>query len=948
MYRTLLLTALAALFCASAVPLAAQTAGEGQRPVPIDPNTTYGKLDNGLTYYIRPNKRPENRAELRLVVRVGSIVEDADQQGLAHFVEHMAFNGTKNFKKQELVNYLESIGVKFGPHLNAYTSFDETVYMLQVPTDSAKQLQTGIQILEDWAHNLSFDETEIDKERGVVREEWRSNRGAWARMNDATFPVMFKGSRYAERLPIGKVEVIDTAKYETVRRFYKDWYRPDLMSVIAVGDFDRTQVEALIRKHFSRIPAATSPRPREQYPVPDQPGTDAIVAVDVEADMANVDIMYRHPVSSHRTESDYRDQLVEELFSSLLNERLEELRSQPNPPFAFAFGGTSSMASAKEFFNLSAFGPEDKVQQAFEAIATEAERVRAHGFTATELERQKKEILRNLEKQYEERDKTESGRMVWGYVSHALDRDFVPGIEEEYQLASRMVPGIRLEEINRLAAELITRENRVISVQAPEKKDVRMPTEKELIAALEGVERRPVTAYRDEVSSAPLMMAPASAAKVVAELRNEKLGLVEWKLANGVRVIVKPTSFKNDEVVMRAYSPGGSSLVTDDAVYDAISSASSVIGQSGVGEFDKVGLSKKLAGQVAYVSPMVSWYHEGMRGGASPKDIETMMQLTNLYFTAPRADSGAFNMHKTMMSTFAKNMGATPEGRMQDTLQVTLAQYHPRSKPFSQKSLDDMDLRKSYEFYRDRFADAGDFTFIFVGNIDTSAFKPLVARYLGTLPSTGRVEQWRDVGSRYPKGRIEKTINAGIEPKSQVRVVMTGDFEWTDENRHLLTSTAAVLRIMLREVLREEMGGTYGVMVNASPSHVPVDNYRVDVGFGCAPERVPELTRAMMATIDSLKRYGPSEANLQKVKEAQRRERETKLKENGYWADQIETAIRNGSDPMAIIEEEEMIDALTTAKIKEAANRFFDAANSVKVVLYPQTTVAREKVSPGE
>jgi zinc protease len=945
MIRSLLLCAVLAIVVA---PMAAQTAGDLQNPVAIDPNTTYGRLDNGLTYYIRPNHWPENRAELRLVVRVGSIVEDPDQQGLAHFVEHMAFNGTKNFKKQELVNYLESIGVKFGPHLNAYTSFDETVYMLQVPTDSTKQLQTGIQILEEWAHNLAFDSTEIEKERGVVREEWRLSRGAWSRMNDATWPVVFKGSRYADRLPIGKVEVIDTAHDETIRRFYSDWYRPDLMSVIAVGDFDRTQIEALIRKHFSTIPAATAPRTREHYPVPDQPGTDAVVAVDKEADMANVEISYRHPVSTYRTEADYRAQLVEGLFSSLLTERLTELRSRTDPPFAFAYGGKQTVAPTKDFFTLSAYGPEEKVTKAFEAMATEAERARAHGFNATELERQKREMLRGLEEQYSERDRTESGRLVWEYVNHALDHGFLPGIDQEYQLAQRLLPGITLAEVNRLAAQLITRDNRVIAVQAPQKSDVPMPSGPDLVASLSRIESSSVAACKDDVPDAPLMAAPATSGRTVATAANDKLGITEWRLANGVRVIIKPTTFKNDEVLMRAYSPGGSSLIADDRAYDAISGASGFIAQSGAGAFDKVALSKKLAGQIAWVSPYISWYGEGMRGSASPKDLETMMQLTDLYFTAPRADSGAFEAYRTMMATFAKNQGQTPEGRMQDTLSVTLAQHHPRSKPFSQATLDAMDRTAAYEFYRERYADAGDFTFIFVGTVDTTTFRPLVEKYLGTLPTTGRKETWRDIGMRYPQGRIEKTVNAGIEPQSQVHYALTGAFEWNDRNRHLLTSTAAVLRIMLREVLREELGGTYGVSVYASPAHVPVDNYRLDIAFGCAPDRVPELTSAMLATVDSLKRFGPSAQNLAKIKEAQRRERETQLKDNDFWADQLESAVRNGDDPMSILAAEKLTDELTADAIRDAANRYLDMNNLVKVVLYPETHVAGDRVSPGE
>ncbi|MBC8144180.1 MAG: insulinase family protein [bacterium] len=631
--------------------------------------------------------------------------------------------------------------------------------------------------------------------------------------------------------------------------------------------------------------------------------------------------------------------------TSLLSERLEELRSKSNPPFAFAWGNKFSMAPTKDFFSLTTLGPEDKVLTSFEAIATEAERARVHGFTATEFDRQKKELMRSLERQFEERDKTESNRLVWQYVGHALDQGFLPGIEEQLGLTQRLLPSIRLDEINRLAADMITRENRVITVQAPMNNKVTMPTADELIAVLQRIESESLVAYRDDVSDGPLMNAAMTPGTVVKESQNDKLGLVEWKLSNGVRVIVKPTTFKNDEIVMRAYSPGGTSLISDDAMYDAVSGASGAIGQSGVGEFSQTALVKKLAGKVAFVSPNIGTLNEGLYGGGSSRDIETVLQLTNMFFTAPRADTGSFQAYKTLMSTFAKNRGASPEGRMQDTIGVTLAQYHPRSKPFSQATLDAMDLKKSYDFYRDRFSDAGDFTFVFVGNLDMNTFKPMVEEYLGSLPSKGRVENWRDIGVRYPTGKIEKSVSAGVEPKSSVRTVITGRFDWSDRNRHLLASTAGVLRIMLREILREELGGTYGVMVNANAMHQPVDAYRIDIGFGCAPERVAELSKAMHATLDSLKRFGPSESNLTKIKESQRRDRETKLKENNYWADQIEMAVRNGDDPMAILEEDEMTDELTAAAIKEAANKYFDLTNSVRVVLYPETTVAGEKVN---
>jgi zinc protease len=562
------------MFCMALLPARAQ------KLVPLDPGTTFGTLSNGMTYYIRPNAKPENRAELRLVVRAGSILEDDDQQGLAHYVEHMAFNGTKNFKKQELVNYLESIGVKFGPHLNAYTSFDETVYMLQVPTDSAKQLETAFQILEDWAHGLAFDHTEMDKERGVVIEEWRLSRGAWARMDDKTFPILFKGSRYAERLPIGKKEIVETAPYDAATRFYHDWYRPNLMSVIAVGDFDKAKIEKLINEHFAGMKNPEKPRERTYFPIPDHEETLTAIAQDREATLSNVSITYKHPRSQYKTVDDYRQKLVERLFSGMIRARLDELRSKGDPPFAFAFAGRYSNSPIKDFFAMTAYTQPSKVIRSLEVLATEAERVRRYGFLASELERQKTQMMRDLERELAEKDKMESDMLVWSYVAHALGTSFLAGPEDEYALGQKYVPGITLDEVNRLSTQLIIQKNRVITVHAPEKEGMNIPTGDAMLAVLSTIEKGNIAKYEDNVTDAPLMMPPTAKATIVSESKNEKLGILDWKLSNGVRVIVKPTDFKNDEVLMRAYSPGGSSLISD-ADYDAVDNASGMFSDVG-------------------------------------------------------------------------------------------------------------------------------------------------------------------------------------------------------------------------------------------------------------------------------------------------------------------------------------------------------------------------------
>ncbi|MCH6560650.1 insulinase family protein, partial [candidate division KSB1 bacterium] len=615
-----------------------QTSIDLKKELPTDPKIRIGKLKNGLKYYIRENQKPENRAELRLAVNAGSVLEDDDQRGLAHFVEHMAFNGTKNFAKQEIVDYLESIGMQFGPDINAYTDFDETVYMLQVPTDSVEAVETAFQILEDWAHNISFEEEEIDKERGVVVEEWRLGRGAGARMRDKQFPILFKDSRYAERLPIGKKEILETAPYNSLRRFYRDWYRPDLMAVVAVGDFDKDWIEKLIKKHFRRLRALKKPRERQVFPVPNHKETLFAPASDVEATSSNISIYYKHEVPEEGTVGDYRRSLIEALYNSILNNRLNELLQNPEPPFLFGFSSQGTFIRSKSFYILGAGVKDNGIEAGLEAVLTEAIRVRRHGFTESELERQKTEMLRRFEQVYNERDKTESEQFAAEYIRNFLEGEPLPGIEYEYTLYNLLLPGIKIEEVNQLAKNLIRDENRVISVSTPEKEEIKTPTEEGILAVFDRVNRKEIKPYEDTVPDLPLVEIPPTPGKIVAQETIEKLGVTEWDLSNGVKVVLKPTDFKNDEILFTATSPGGHSLVPDKD-FIAAALATAIIREGGLGNFDRIALQKKLAGKLAGVSAWISSLQEGLSGNASPKDLETLFELIYLHFTAPRKDN---------------------------------------------------------------------------------------------------------------------------------------------------------------------------------------------------------------------------------------------------------------------------------------------------------------------
>lgn len=915
--------------------------------LPIDPAVRKGQLENGLTYLIRENSRPENRAELRLVVNAGSILEDEDQQGLAHFVEHMAFNGTAHFPKQEIVDFLEGIGMRFGPDLNAYTSFDETVYMLQVPTDSVGVLPKAFDILGDWAHQVTFEGEEIEKERGVVIDEWRSGRGARARMRDQQLPVLLKDSRYADRLPIGQKALLDTFPHESLKRFYADWYRPNLMSVIAVGDFDADSVEVLIKNTFSRLENPSHSRSRTSYSIPDHNETRFAIATDTEATSSSVSIYFMQDVASQGTKEDYRQMLVRSMFNSMLNQRLRELTKIPNPPFLGAGSSRGNIVRTKAAYMLGAGVQDGGIERGLEAVLTEALRVQRHGFTAPELERLKVNMLRGIEQAYRERDKSHSRGFASEYVRHVLTDEVIPGIEYEYNLYQELVPTIQVDEINALVDEWITDNNRVVLVSAPEKEGVPVPTEEALLAVMEQVQQKEIEPYVEEVSDEPLIAQMPTPGQVVTESRIDTLNVIEWVLSNGVRVVMKPTDFKNDEVLFTSFSPGGHSLVEDEDYIAAIT-ATSVLSESGLGNFNQIELGKKLAGKVARVSSGIGARTESVMGSASPQDLETMFQLIYLEFMAPRADSSAFVAFQDRIRGMLQNRNLSPQAAFGDTISVTMSQNDFRSRPWSVEMLDEMDLQKSLAIYKDRFADASDFTFVFVGNFEPEKIKPLVETYLGSLPALVRNETWRNVAPEPPTGVVEKTVVRGKEPKSQTQIRFTGPFEWGDRlHRYRFDAMVDVLQIKLREVLREDEGGTYGVGVRGSRWEFPEPRYSISISFGCDPERLEELTQLVFAHIDSLKQQPVDVSYVEKVTEMDLRRRQTNYKENSYWRGALRSAYEKNTDPLDILTyDDEVIRKVTAKDIQVAAKQYFNMKNYARFVLLPEEEAGTEEENP--
>jgi len=903
--------------------------------LPLDPSVRTGRLANGLTYFVRKNARPEKRVELWLAVNAGSVLEDEDQLGLAHFVEHMAFRGTKNFPNLEVINFMERIGMKFGPDVNAYTDFDETVYMLKVPTDDAAVVKKALAILADWAGNVSFDGPSIDKERGVVVEEWRLGRGAEARMRDRQFPVLLRGSRYAERLPIGKKEVLETAPYDALRRFYRDWYRPDLMAVIAVGDLDATTMEASIRSQFASLKNPGNPRRRVSPPVPGHDETLISIATDPEATSTRVAILTKLPKRAQDTVGDYKRDLIEGLYHSMLNDRLAELRRRRDPPFLFAYSGSGPMVRTRDVVSQSATVDENGLARGLDTVLIEVARVDKYGFQATELERAKRETLRYYESAFAEREKEESALYAQEISGYFLSGEPMPGIENSLDLTRRLLPTITLDEVNRVPREWSAEKSRVVLVNAPAKVAASLPTEEKLLETLRDSRRGTVDPWVDHVRNAPLVLEPPAPATVTAETLIPELGVTRLVLSNGLTVLLKPTDFKDDEVLISGFARGGSSLLPDDR-YVSASFAGQVLSEGGLGSFDRIELGKALSGKIAQVSGGVGGLEEDIRGSASPRDAETMFQLAYLTFTAPRADEKAFAAWKTRTKASLENRLARPESVFSDKMQVTLSRGHFRRRPTTPALLDEVDLKTVEAVWRDRFADASQFTFVLVGAFKVDEIRPLVLQWLGGLPSQGRKETWKDIGVRFPKGQVAVDVKKGLEPKSLVRLVFTGEAPYSREAQHLVDALGSALRIRLRELLREDLGGVYGVGAGGGISRFPGSQSSFTISFGCAPDRVLELKKATLDLLATVKKDGFSAEVVEKVKEQETRDNETELKENYFWLNHLVSAERFQENPALVLKYDELVNLVTSDALRDTARRHLDPQQLVVGILMPE------------
>lgn len=904
-------------------------------PLPWDPNVRTGTLDNGLRWYIEPNPRPADRVELWLAVRVGSAQEDDDQRGLAHLLEHMAFNGTTSFPGNLLVTYLESVGTRFGAHLNAHTSFEETVYKLQVPTDDEELLGKGFLVLRDWASEMLLDHEEIEKERGVVLEEWRRSRGASGRRWEAITPLRYRGAPHAERRPIGTKESLETFTPEAVERFYADWYRPDLMAVVVAGDIDPDDAQARIEKLFGRIEGpAGEPRARESLSIPGHEETLVSVFADPEEKRTTVSVTRKVPDVEENSHRAYREAMIQGLWQRGLAERLSDLARDPDAPYQAIGAGNGRLNPTTGSENGWAIAKDGRAVEALDSLLTEIERARQYGLVAGELDRAKRGYQEGLRKAYVERDTNESRRVLQELLRNFTNGENVPGIAYEWAMTQAWLPAITLEEVNAYGAEWMGDDSRLVVVSLPDKEGGETVEEAAVRATLEAVAARDIEPPVIEEVPEALMAELPEPGTIEARGEEPEFGATVLSLSNGATVYVRQTDFKADEIGFRAWSWGGTSVVSDDD-WVAATTATAIARQSGVGDLTRTQVDRYLAGRRASVRPWIGETAQGISGGTTPKDLETTLQLLHLAFTAPRFDEDAFAVVQNGQRERVANRDLDPSTPFYDRFNELLWQGHPRTAPPSLEQVDQMDLATSEAVYERAFSGAGDWTFAFVGNVDPAVLEPLLERYIASLPA-GEPLDYVDVGKVYAQGAQADTIRKGIEPKARVRIRIPGEFENTPEARHQLRALGNSLSILLREDLREARGGTYSVRARTSQTFTPSGRFSVTVDFQCDPERVFELRKAATQILEQAKAAPMHPSVTERVAAQERRGWETELKTNGYWLGAIQGNLQRGEDPGKLAEYRTWHERITPEYVHAAANTFLDLDRYVLVTLLPE------------
>jgi zinc protease len=920
--------------------LAVNAGAQQVQPLPIDPKVRYGKLDNGLTYYIRANKEPKQRAEFYIAQNVGAILENDNQNGLAHFLEHMAFNGTKNFPGKGVINYLESIGVKFGADINAHTGLDETVYNLSdVPTVRDGIIDSCLLVLHDWSNYISLEDGEIDAERGVIREEWRQGAGAERRMWKESNKIKYPGSQYAKRDVIGDTAIINNFAHKTIRDYYKKWYRPDLQAILIVGDVDVDKVEAKIKSMFADIPKPVNPTERTIFPIADNEQPIISIVKDKEARMTRIELEYKHeklPDNVKLSMQGYALSAVNSLISMMMSNRIDEITQQATAPFVGAYAQYGELVKSTDAFQMLAIPKEGKELEGLNALLLEAQKIKRFGFTNAELERAKIDYLKNIEKSYNERDNQKSNTLVEEYVRNFLNQEPIPGIEWEYNTLKMMLPQLKLEMVNQVAKSYVTDNNLIVSIMAPDKEAVKIPTQEQILTAIDNAKKAELTAKAEETLNKPLLKSTPKAGTVTKTVENKVLGTTEWTLSNGIKVILKPTTFKKDEILLTAFGAGGLSKVKNIADLPSATMATTIVSNNGLGDYNQIDLNKILTGKIASVSPSISGYEEGFSGNSSVSDFETMLQLLYLNFTAPRKDDNAYQALMNGYKASLANIASDPRKAFSDSVSIMLTDHNPRTVIMNLQTLEKIDQDKALAIFKERFAVPADFTFIFTGNIDPNnkKMKEAICTYLGGLKSAKSTAKFVDNNIRRPKGKVNNYFAKEMKiNKASNFILYSGSMPFNMENRTVITAIGNILSIRYVESIREKEGGSYGVGVRGSMNNTPIDEAILMMQFDTDPVKQTKLIGMIHSEINDIVTNGPKSDDVQKVKENMLKKYAEDVAENSWWSSAL---TRYYQDKLNLVSDyKASVEALTPELIQKTLKNLVSQGNIMEVVMKP-------------
>lgn len=908
------------------------------QPVPIDNEVKTGTLENGITYYIRHNQEPKDRASFYIFQNVGALLEEDNQNGLAHFLEHMAFNGTKHFEGKGILNTLEKHGVAFGRNINAYTAFNETVYNLSdVPTTVDGLVDSCLLILHDWTDFLLLTDEEIDAERGVITEEWRTRRNSDFRLRNQYFPILFKDSKWAVRDIIGDTTVIKNHKPETLKKFYHDWYRTDLQGIAIVGDVDVDRVEAKIQEMFSDVEPVENPKERTKFEIPEHEDTYFVVATDKEATQSVINIysLDKNKDGEEKTLNDYRNNYIQTLANSMIRTRIQELLQRGTPPFVNGYIQRGAFVRGYNVTFIGATANPNEEAKALEAIYTEAIRIKRYGFESGELERAKTNLLTNIESGYKQRDKIKNDRYAHDFRDNFLTKEPIPSMDFKYEFSKEIIPGITVEEVSAKAKEWITPDNRTIIITGPDK-DVTHLTEQETNKIIAKIEASDIDPYVDEATAQELIEEKLPGGKIISTKKLKDLDAVEWNLDNGAKVIFRKAEYEKDNVALRSYSPGGKSQYSIEDLPSA-DMLGTFVNAYGVGSFDNITLTKMLTGKKVSISPGLGELTEGINGSSTPKDFETMMQLLYLYFEHPRFDEEAHNALLARYKAYVVNVEKDPSKIMGDSLSNILTNYSPRNQTFNSNYVSKIDFNKIKKIYADRFKDASDFTFIIVGNIDEETVRSMVEKYIGSLTDINRKEAWIDHPMDMPEGKTFKEIGIPFAtPKTNVNVVFENDMKYKRENQLLMSVLKGILRLRYTETVREEEGGTYGVGVRGSVSQLPSPESSLSMDFDCDPEKAEHLKSIIYREMDKIVEDGPTTVDFDKTIKNLLKDREQSKEHNSYWMNSLYNYYFYGINTASEDAYENILEKMSEKDIQKYLKKFLKGADKADIQFVPE------------